>query len=301
MDLNLLNTFVAVVEAGSMTQAARRLKQPISRVSRALGRLERDLNQHLILRTTRSFKITAAGQNLFREVQPLIKKISGLEQSLNNESEELVGVVRITAPEDFAHTLLSSIVTELSILHPGLQLDLNLTDDYVDLVRTETDIGIRGGKLKDSSLKAKYVGDSVFSFVASPSYIEKFGAPKKPEELAKHRCIYSPLGSSSQRNEWVVTNGSRTEKVPLKAQWKINHKGLCAILAKEGLGISLQPWPMVARYIESKELVQVLPAWGLESAPVHLVFLPQKTMSRRVREVANFLEVKLKKLLPKAK
>lgn len=301
LDLNLLNTFVAVVEAGSMTQAARRLKQPISRVSRALSRLERDLKQQLILRTTRSFKITTAGQSLFREIQPLIQKISDLEQSITNENEDLIGIIRITAPEDFAQTMLSSFIVELSILHPGLQFDLNLTDDYVDLVRTGTDIGIRGGRLKNSTLKVKYIGESNFFFVASPNYLEKFGVPKKPDDLLKHRCIYSPLGPNSQRNEWVVTNGARMEKIPLKAQWKVNHKGLAANLAKEGLGITLLPGLMVNRYIDNKELVRVLPAWGLESAPVHLIYPPQRTMSRKVREVSNFLETKLKPLLSRSK
>lgn len=297
MDLNLLNTFVAVVEAGSMTQAARRLKQPISRVSRALSRLERDLNQHLILRTTRSFKITSSGLRLFREIQPLMQQIKGLERSISSESEELTGVVRLTAPEDFAQGMMSSILLELSALHPGLQFDLNLTDEYVDLLRTETDIGIRGGKLKDSTLKAKYVGESTFVFVASPDYLEKFGAPKKPEDLAKHKCIYSPLGPNSERNEWVVTNGSRKEKIKFNPQWKVNHKGLACTFVRAGHGISLLPSPMVNRFIESKELVQVLSSWGLETAPLHLVYPPQKVISRKVREVSKFLEIKLREMM----
>ncbi len=296
MDLNLLNTFVAVVEAGSMTQAAARLKQPVSRVSRALVRLERDLNQYLILRTTRSFQVTSAGRKLFRDVQPIIQQISGLEKSISNESEELTGVIRITAPEDFGQVLLAPIVAELSVLHPGLEFDLNLTDAYVDLVRTETDIGIRGGKLKDSTLKAKFLGKSSFSFVASPSYLEKFGTPKKPSDLTKHRCIYSPLGPSSHRNEWQITNGARKEKVEFTPNWKLNHKGMALALAKAGLGITLLPSSMTARYLESKELMTVLPSWGLEEAPIHLVYPPQRMLSRKVREVSTFIESKLKPL-----
>ncbi len=296
MDLNLLNTFVAVVEAGSMTQAAARLKQPVSRVSRAMVRLERDLKQHLILRTTRSFQVTAAGRKLFRDVQPIIQQISGLEKNISNDSEELTGIVRITAPEDFGQVLLAPIVAELSVLHPGLEFDLNLTDGYVDLVRTETDIGIRGGKLKDSTLKAKFLGKSSFNFVASSGYLEKFGTPKKPSDLTKHRCIFSPLGPNSHRNEWLVTNGTRKEKVEFNPNWKINHKGMALALAKAGLGITLLPSSMTARYLESKELVTVLSSWGLEEAPIHLVYPPQRMLSRKVREVSTFIESKLKPL-----
>lgn len=297
MDLNLLSTFVAVVESGSMTQAARRLKQPVSRVSRAMVRLERDLNQHLILRTTRSFQITNAGRSLFQEVQPIIQQISGLEKSLGGESEELSGLVRITAPEDFGQVWLAPIIAEISKLHPMLVFDLNFTDEFVDLVRTETDIGIRGGKLKDSTLKAKYLGQSNFHFVAAPSYIDKFGAPKKPEELEKHRCIYSPLGPSSLRNEWTITNGVRKARIAFKPNWKVNHKGVAMALAKSGLGITLLPTSLSVALFESKDLVHVLPSWGLEAAPVHLVYPPQRITSRKVREVSAFLEMKLKPML----
>lgn len=297
MDLNLLNTFVAVIETGSMTKAAKRLKQPISRVSRALSRLERDLNQQLILRTTRSFKITKSGQQLFREMQPVMQQIAGLERSLSSENNEISGIIKITAPEDFGQILMAPLIAELSELYPNLELDLNLTDEYVDLVQTETDIGIRGGRLKDSTLKAKYIGESSFIFVAAPKYIEKFGMPKKPEDLVKHRCLYSPLGPNSQRNEWNITNGTRAEKIRIKPHMKINHKATTAALALAGFGITLLPTPMVNRHFESKELVHVLPSWGLESAPVHLVYPPQRIISRKVREVSAFLESRLKMAL----
>lgn len=296
MDLNLLNTFVAVVETGSMTQAARRLKQPVSRVSRALARLERDLNQHLILRTTRSFQVTHAGRKLFQSIQPMILQVQELQKSFVEDSEELTGVIRITAPEDFGQSMMGPLVVELSSLHPKLEFDLNLTDQYVDLVRTETDIGIRAGKLKDSTLKARYLGQAETLFVASESYLDKYGIPKKPQDLEQHRCIYSPLGPSSQRNEWVVFNGSKKEKVKVNPIWKTTHKGTAVALAKSGLGITLVPSSMVLPSIDKKELVHVLPSWGLEPAPVHLVYPPQRITSRKVREVSKFLETKLKPL-----
>lgn len=296
LDLNLLNTFIAVVETGSMTQAAKRLKQPISRVSRAILRLEGNLNQHLILRTTRSFQVTEAGRNLFREVQPLLRKISELQRNMDTESDELTGVIRITAPEDFGQNLLGPVVSELSVLHPRLEIDLNLTDDFVDLVRTETDIGIRAGKLRDSTLKAKYLGESYFVFIASPEYIHKYGSPKKPQEISDHRCIYFPVGPSSKRNEWVVTNGVKKENVQFNAMWRMNHKGVAIQLAKKGLGITLAPNSVIGDLFETKELVQVLPNWSLEPAPVHIVYPPQRILSRKVRTVSQFLEEKLKPL-----
>ena len=92
MDLNLLRTFVAVVETGSMTQAARRLKQPVSRVSRALARLEQDLNLRLVLRTTRSFQVTDVGNRLFRELQPAIEKLGEVQRNMHHENDELTGL-----------------------------------------------------------------------------------------------------------------------------------------------------------------------------------------------------------------
>ncbi|MBL7546122.1 MAG: LysR family transcriptional regulator [Bdellovibrionaceae bacterium] len=297
MDLNLLNTFVTVIESGSMTQAAVRLKQPISRVSRAIARLEKELGLHLVLRTTRSFQVTAAGRRLFREVQPMMRQIVDLSRSIKSESEELVGLVRMTAPEDFGQFIMAPIVAELGVIHPGLQLEMNFTDEFVDLVRTETDIGIRGGKLKDSTLKAKYLGKSVFRFVAAPSYVDKYGYPKRPQDLIQHRCIYSPLGSMSQRTEWIVTNGQREERIQFVASWKVNHKRVALDLAKAGLGITMLPVPLVKNYIEEKELVPILPTWTLPPAPIHLVYPPRQITAAKVRVVSAFLEKKLKPLL----
>lgn len=296
MDLNLLNTYVAVVETGSMTQAARRLKQPVSRVSRALARLERDLNQHLILRTTRSFQVTEAGRRLFRDVQPMIHRIGEVQRALSSESEELTGLVRITAPVDLGETVLAPIIAELSTLHPGLEFDLHFSDDFVDLVRTETDIGIRAGKLRDSTLKAKRLGNSMFQFVASPRYLEKFGTPRKPADLENHRCIHALLGPARRRNEWLVTSGSRSERIRFRAPWIVNQKGAAVALARAGLGITLVPSPTLAEYFERDELVHVLPAWSLEPTPVHLVYPPQRITSRKVREVSQFLEERLRPL-----
>jgi LysR family transcriptional regulator, regulator for bpeEF and oprC len=298
MDLNLLNTYVAVVEAGSMTQAARRLKQPVSRVSRALSRLERDLNQHLILRTTRSFQVTEAGRRLFRDIQPMMRQIGEVQRSMmsENESEELTGLVRITGPEDLGVSFVAPLIAELSALHPGLEFDLNFTDDYVDLVRTETDIGIRAGKLRDSTLKAKRLGFSKFQFLASPRYLEKFGTPKRPKDLEQHRCIYAQLGPMARRSEWIVTNGTRTERIDVRATWTVNQKGAAISLARAGLGITFVPVPNLPEYFDRGELVQVLPNWGLEPSPIHLVYPPQKVLSKRVREVSTFLESRLKPL-----
>jgi DNA-binding transcriptional LysR family regulator len=190
--------------------------------------------------------------------------------------------------------MLSPLITELSLLHPGLQFDINLTDEYVDLVRTETDIGIRAGKLKDSSLKAKLLGTSDFQFVAAPSYIEKYGAPKKPIELQSHHCINALFGPASKNNQWVITNGTRTEKINYKPKWRVNNKAVALNLACAGLGITLVPSTLLSGYYERGELTHVLPGWGLEIAPVHLVYPPQKITSRKVREVSRFLEEKLK-------
>jgi DNA-binding transcriptional LysR family regulator len=294
VDLNLLKTFVAIVEAGSMTQAARRLKQPVSRVSRALARLERDLSLRLILRTTRSFQATEAGRRLFREAQPMIRQIEGLGRALSQESDELAGLVRITAPEDFGQALLAPLIAELGALQPALEFDLNLTDDYVDLVRTETDIGIRAGRLRDSSLKAKRLGTSRFEFVASPRYLDARGAPRRPAELREHRCIYALADPSRPQSSWDLVNNGRVERVQLSAWCRVNHKGTALALARAGAGIALVPVSMLPEYLRAGELARALEGWSLEPVPVHLVYPPQRVVSRKVREVSRFLEERLR-------
>jgi LysR family transcriptional regulator for bpeEF and oprC len=285
-----------VVETGSMTQAAKRLRQPVSRVSRAVARLESELNQHLVLRTTRSFQITEAGRRLFRDVQPLVARIADVQRSFHEESEELTGLVRITAPEDMGASTIAPLLVEFGALHPGLRFDLNLTDEFVDLVRTETDIGLRAGRLRDSTLKAKRLGTSVFIWVASPRYIDRYGAPKRPQDLERLRSIHLVLGPSDKRIEWTLINGSRREKLKINSLWSVNHTGAAMALAKAGVGATLCPATLAAPALAAGELVHILPGWTSEPAPVHLVFPPQRITSRKVREVARFLEERLKPL-----
>jgi DNA-binding transcriptional LysR family regulator len=293
MDLNLLGIFVQVIENGSMTAAARTLKMPVSRISRALTRLEEEVGSSLILRTTRSFQITELGRRLYQEARPLMQKLSVMQTQFSALSETLSGTIRITAPEDVGGAILSGLIVQLSQLHPQLTFELIYTDEMVDLIKSGIDIGVRIGRLKDSSLKAKRVGTFQFICVASPTYVDRAGRPRHPKELAQHACIHLVLGPSDRRQGWELTNGRSTVHVPIQARLQANHTGTVIEFARHHRGIALAPGPMVAEAIQRGELLRVLPEWNLNPFPVHLVYPPQRAMARKVRIVAEFLEKNL--------
>jgi LysR family transcriptional regulator for bpeEF and oprC len=256
--------------------------------------LETELKLPLVLRTTRSFQVTDAGRSLYQNVHPVIRQLGDLQRSLSQENDEMSGLIRITAPEDLGRWVLAPVISRLSSHYPRLEFDLNFTDSFVDLIRTQTDIGIRAGKLTDSSLRVKRIGSSVFRFVASPRYLEKFGTPKRPKDLENHRCIVAVSGPTAQRDEWIVSQGAKKERVALRRVCSVNQKGVAVSLAREGFGITLVPTPLANEYLENGELTEILQGWGYEATPIHLVYPPQKLVSLRVREVARVLEERLR-------
>lgn len=294
MDLNLLRIFVTLIDAGSLTQAAKTLRMPISRVSRALVRLEEDVGGSLVVRTTRSFQVTELGRRLYQDGRPLILRFSEMQVQYSSINETLTGQVRITAPEDIGGAILSGLIVQLSQLHPSLAFDLHYSDEMVNLIKEGMDIGVRIGKLQDSSLKAKRIGTFQFICVASPTYLERAGRPKTPGQLEKHACVHLVLGPSDTRKSWTLTNGRSTVDIPVKAQLRANHSGTVVSFARNHRGIALVPGPSVSEDLRRGELIRVLPEWSLNPFPVHLVYPPQRIMSRKVRVVAEFLEEHLR-------
>ena len=166
LDLNQIQTFVKLAQAGSFTKAAQILRQPKSRVSRRLAALEKELGVQLIYRTTRQFQLTETGRAFYEKAQGLIAGLEALSAEVSDTTTQIAGVIRITASDDMGVKYLPPILDEFSRLHPQIQFDVVLTQSYVDLVKESIDVALRIGHLKDSSLRAKKVGSLKNIFIA---------------------------------------------------------------------------------------------------------------------------------------
>ena len=295
IDLNQLRVFVTVVELGAMTKAAKVLKMPVSRVSRTIARLEATLGATLITRTTRSLRVSEAGKRLHQSSRPIMQRFIEIEDEFHTSEGIVAGIVRVTDPEDIGSAIVAPVLAQLSNFHPALQIELICSDDPIDLVQAGIDIGLRMGKLRDSSLKARRLGGANMICVAAPEYLERAGTPKDPQELSNYSCIQLVLGTGSKGHVWDLSNGRQKVSVAIQSRLKSNHTGAAINFVLQQRGIALVPAPMVEDHLRSGSLARVLPAWSAAAIPVHLVFPTQRSLALRVKAVLEHLEDHLSK------
>ncbi len=286
MNFNLLKIFIKVAEFESFTKAAHQLKQPKSRVSRSIARLEEDLEVQLIKRSTRSISLTDAGKDLYQETQGLIHQLEQKVESMSNNSGEVSGVLSISAPIDFGEDIMPKLLSGFSKLYPRVKYKVLLSDAYVDLIANDIDVALRVGKLKDSSLKQKKLTEAQLILVASKEYINLKGLPKSWEDLSNHKLLsfynenhQDPLADMYQMHS--ITPEMRVNSFPMLKK-----------LALESKGISVLPNTLCKSEFSEDRLIRVLPTWGTQKNPLQAVFLSNKNLPPKTRAFIDFLNQK---------
>lgn len=281
MDLDAIAVFVKVVEVGSFTGAAKLLQMPKTTVSAKISSLEKRLGVTLIQRTTRSLRVTEAGQNYFRHCAQAIKEIEQGESALLAERDQPKGLLRVTAPIDLGRTVLPRIVGLYLQRYPETTVELIVTNRLVDLVTEGIDLAIRAGDLKDSTLVAKKFFDIHSGFWAAPSYLKKGGKLDHPRDFAQHQV----LGRSNLRTQaQELTDGKSTFTVTPNARVTADDFETIKSLVLLGEGIAWLPRFLVAPELKAKKLVQVLPKWHLSREGVFSFVYPgQRYSSPKVR------------------
>ena len=189
MEIELSRLFVKVIQQGSFSKAAQQLQIPKSTLSKAVTKLEKETGTKLLLRTTRSLTLTAAGRAFYETCLGPVQVLEEAQRSLHGADDILSGVIRLTAPDDFGNFVLAKALTELLKKHPNLRFELKYTNETLDLVKEGIDLAIRVGKLKESSLKAKRIGENKLIFVASPAYLKSRNPIRAPKDLTEHECM----------------------------------------------------------------------------------------------------------------
>lgn len=286
MDLDAIAIYVKVVDAESFSGAARLLKMPKTTVSAKIASLERRLGVTLIQRTTRKLHVTDAGRLYYQHCASALKELEQGEAEIHARQEGPKGLIKITAPADFGHSVLPKIVCEYLKRFPETQVELIVTNRIVDLIGEGIDLAIRAGSLKDSTLMARKFFDIQSGFWAAPAYLKKYGVPDHPRDLVNHNLA---VHTTILARESELTDGKSSYKLPAKARVIVDDfetvKSL--LLLKEGIGWA--PLFLVNREVEAKELVAVLPKWKLQGPnSFSFVYPGQKYSSPKVR---SFIEV----------
>src|ERR1700722_808915 len=204
-----LVAFVRTVDAGSFSAASRLIGSSQSAVSKSVARLERRLGVRLIQRSTRTFSVTAEGQAYYERVAPLLRGIEEAEEVVQ-VATEAKGLLRVSAPQEFGRMLIAAWAPEFLARHPGVKLELNITDRNVDIIREGYDLAVRMGPLQDTELISRKLADLRWILVASPAYIERHGQPETVEALSSHACLrYLTAG-----RPWPFAFGSGASLIP---------------------------------------------------------------------------------------
>jgi DNA-binding transcriptional LysR family regulator len=270
IDLNRISTFVRVVEAGSFTAAARELGVPPSSASRAVANLEEELGVRLLHRTTRRLSLTDGGQHFFQRMRTVIAETEDATRAVTGFASDPRGVVRITAPPDLGAHQLPPIVARLLRRHPGLVIELKLTNLVVDLVGEGIDLAIRAGVLEDSTLVARKVAHSELQVFAAPSYVETRGRPRRPADLVRHDCL--TYGGRKGRLPWRLTGPRGEELVAVSGPIVCDDMVFLREAVLAGLGLALLPVEITTSAVTAGRLVRVLPRHNYPGGGLYLVW-----------------------------
>jgi LysR family transcriptional regulator for bpeEF and oprC len=273
MDYNLLKIFVKVSELGSFTQAAKVLNQPKLRVSRAIARLENELDIQLIRRTTRKTSLTTNGQEFYHNISPLLNGINDELTKVSNQQQEMSGIIRLTASQDIGLTLVVEIILAFNAKYPNIQFQSLITNDFLDLAKENIDIAFRAGKLPDSSLIQKKVLDSSFAIVCSKNYLENYGCPSSDKDLTNHKFLsFKGMEKDLLSKDIAIQPTFTTDSIPMLLN-----------MALSGRGIAILPDFFCKEHLESKALLKLLPSWKSKKGSIHILYAPSKNISRKVR------------------
>lgn len=288
-----METFLAVVEAGSFVAAAEKLRISKSVASRIVQDLESRLGGRLLNRTTRRLSLTDVGEAFYQRCRHILEEVEVAEGAVGKDRETVIGILKVSAPLTFGTLHLAQHWGDFLKRHPLVELDLSLLDRRVDLVGEGYDLAIRiAPQQEDSSLVSRKLASSRMVICAAPHYLEKHGTPQTLDEIARHEFIgysYLPTG-----DVWKFQSGGVAEGIKTHPRLRVNNGDTCRAAAVQGLGIIVQPSFIVNEDLAAGRLVQILPEWHAEERGIYAVYPTRQHLSGKVRALVDYLADKFK-------
>ncbi|MFN3199489.1 MAG: LysR substrate-binding domain-containing protein [Bradymonadia bacterium] len=283
-----IRLFVAAVQHGSLSAGSRVFNLSANAASVSVKRLEEMLGVQLLLRTTRAISLTAEGEIYLEQCRLLLEAVEAAQSSVGPLRDELVGPVRVSAPSDLGRYTLMPMLDAFLEQHPGVRLDLWLSDDVYDVVDTRIDISIRYGALEDAELVARRLYRDRRVAVASPEYVERHPPITHPAHLAQHKAlIWHRPGRAL--NHWGFSQDDEYITVEVSGHRSANDGVLLRNWAIEGHGVVFKCGLDVRADLEAGDLVDVLPEWSGSEIPLHLVLPGRGPKPARVQRLVSAL------------
>ncbi|WP_213940426.1 LysR family transcriptional regulator [Pseudomonas sp. dw_612] len=282
MDIEELQTFVEVADAGGVSPAAVRLGVSKSIVSRRLARLETELGVQLLARTTRGAALTEAGAT-FRDYAARVCTEMDIAREAILPAGALRGRLRVAAPLSFGPTHFAPLLAEMARRHPQLQIQTCYTDRFVDLIAEGFDCAIRVGYLQDSNLIARRIGPIKGKLVASPGYISAHGSPEKPDELIAHQALMQSTEA------WQFMDGDNVISVRPQGRFKADNGVALVAAAVAGLGIAYLPDCLTHDSVTSGALVPIMTRYPPPPAGAYMVRPAGQHPAQKIRVLTELL------------
>lgn len=285
--LEELRAFVAVVDAQGFRSAARVTRGRKATLSKRVQDLEARLGVPLLVRTTRSMRLTDEGRAYFEHASRALQAARDAESVVLSAKATPRGVLRVTTAAALAAHVLDAVIARYLKQYPDVRLVLHTTERRLDIVREGFDVAVWGGPLDDSSLVARKLGVAAGGYFASPGYLARCPEPKSPDDLTAHDLV--TITKDAGATEWPFAAGGKEKRVAIRPRLVVNDLELALRAGVGGMGIVPAPLSMAEPYVVKKQLVQVLRQWTRPAIDVHAVFPPGGALVPKTRAFLDLL------------
>lgn len=290
-DFGDIRAFIEVVESGGINAAATRLNVSKSQLSARVARLESELRAKLLHRSPRGIAFTDAGQRFYERMREVFARMQqAVDEASGEESGSLSGSLRVAAPMTFGTEYLGPVLFAFMREHPALEVTLELDDRYVDILSGGYDLGVRIGRLYDSTLMARRIAPSRRVLVCSPQYAEQNGTPHALEDIQRHDCIC--YGNASVAPYWQfapAAEGEAPRQIVVRGRTHLNNGDSMRDAAVAGLGIALLPMFIAAKALAEGRLIELLAETPPTADAIYAVYPQTRYVSRAVRALIDAL------------
>jgi DNA-binding transcriptional LysR family regulator len=281
-----MKVFVQVAQHSSFAAAARKLRISTASASKRVAALEARVGARLFDRTTRRVRLTEAGRVYLERCLECLHALEDADASIGELTKTPKGSLRMTAPIDFGEHLMP-VLSDLMIAHPGLVVDVRLTNRVVDMVEEGIDVGVRVAGSLDGHYVARPLARTRLAVFAAPAYLAKHGRPARPEDLERHKNIV--FTEPRPRDELLFTRDGGQVRVKVQPTLTANHAAALQIAVHRGVGLAMMPSFVAARDLSAGSIEAVLTDWRLPELHVFAVYPHRRFLSPKVKVVVEAL------------
>ncbi len=287
-DFVTLQTFVSVVESGTLSRAAERLETTAGAVSRRIAALEQRLGLRLLNRTTRRLSLTEAGERYYEDVVSVLRALEEAEDRATHLSDAPRGNLRVAAPLSFGVKTLAPLLPGFSARYPSLRVSIDLDDRLVDILESAADLALRIGPLEDSTLVARRIRDYRRVVCAAPAYLARRGEPRAPADLAGHDCLH--YSNIALKEEWSFGAGEGlVQTVEVRGPLCANNGDLLRKVAVAGMGVCALPEFIAADDLAAGRLQAILTGFEAPALTLWALWPSRRFVPAKVRVFVDYL------------